>query len=135
MDARTDQITQRINTYLNDQIVNDYQQFITMKDIPLAERWAVFTIAPISWKNTSSWIVDFQIEKELDSEIDWFDDFYFERRETIDTVKFVERLQWELNYDGAPSERMKRQGWTKELIEKFMEEIMQKNLGSFDLDW
>lgn len=135
MDARTEQITQRINDYINDPIVNDYKQFITLKNVPLAERWSVFKMAPISWKDAQSWIMNFEIEQKLDCEIDWFDEFYFERRETVNMIDFVERLQWELEYDGGPSEKMKRGGWTKELIEEFMEEIMQKNLGSFDLDW
>lgn len=126
MDTRTEQITQRINTHLNDPIVDDYAEFITLKEIPLAERWAVFEIAPISWKNTSCYIVHFEIEKELDGEIDWFDDFYFERRETVDMIGLVERLKWDLEYDGCPSKRMKEHGWSEELIENFMEEIMQK---------
>lgn len=135
MDARTKELTARINAYLNDPLVDDYKQFITMKDVPLAERWEVFVYAPDSWKQTASWIVHFAIEQKLDNEIEWFVDFYFERRETIDMVSLIERLQRELDYEGHPSKMIERCGWTKELIEEFMEEIMQKNLCSFDLDW
>lgn len=113
-------------------LIGRYVEYIKDKTIPLEERWEVFVEAPNEWKNNETWAVDFESEKLLKTgNICWHSDFYIERHEIIYVVDFVlDRLPEYLetdNYYGKDE--------IKTIADAFKEEVIQKNLGSFVLDW
>lgn len=104
------------------ELKKQFETVIRDKSIPLEERWALFVWAPITFKNTSSWVEDFDSEKLLGSKIFWYDDLYYERYETVNTTDMIERFK-------------EKEEFTPEIIDAFKEEILQKNLGSWVNDW
>ncbi len=122
-------IVQEIRDYKNNSLKNRYISYIQDKSIPMAERWEAFCEAPVDWKQQKSYVEHFHVENKLKNrEISWYDDFYIEKNETVVMGNIIERLEEEL-------EDFSSNGWTKEIIEEFKEEILSKNLGSFDWDW
>jgi len=97
----------------------EFRAVITNKDIPLDERWDFFVRSPDILKEHQNWIAHFDIEKETD--FSYYDDFYFERYQTIHTSDLVERVE----------EREKFANYVVPL----KEEILHKNLGGFQYDW
>ena len=107
---------------------DSYLEFIKNKQFSLKKRWEVFCEAPKSFKEHDGWMHHFDIEKKV-GEMSWFDGpFYYDRRMDIKTESIIERL-----YDHLDDEEPTR--WTEELIQELQEEILEKNLGSFTLDW
>lgn len=122
-----------ISAFKNDSnpLKEKYLNYIQDKSIDLEERWEVFCKAPTDWKEKDSYIVHFQVEKALKAnggEISWYDDFYIEKNETIHLMNVIERLEEE-------TETFEELGWNSELIKQFKEEVLEKNLASFDYDW
>jgi hypothetical protein len=114
----------KINVFLNDRdvIKQSFESYITNSNETLENRWKVFKLAPLELKNHESYIVHFDAEKMVNGgEIIWFDDFYFERYETIKTVRVIEL--------------MNEKGYKKNIIDAFKQEILELNLGSFKYDW
>lgn len=114
-------------------------QYIADVRIPLKERWNVFKEMPYGWKNRENYIHHFDSEKLFPSgEISWYDDFYIEKYETVEMVFFVEeRLTDKLlemsdmdfdDLESLPPEGLK-------IVDSFREEILSKNLGSFEFNW
>lgn len=93
-----------------------FEAYITDKSIPLDLRWSLWLDAPSELKDQSDWIEDFESASRDDLNMDWR-----ERRELISTARLVQ----EMVQDEKP----------EELIEAFMEEILEKNLESFCFDW
>ena len=103
-----------------------YVAYIKDTSIPLADRWKVFFEAPTDFKNHKSYIEHFASEKLLpNAEISWYDDFYVEKNETVDMFDMVVNME----------EKEGEDGYSPEVIAAFKEEILKKNLGSFDYDW
>lgn len=122
-------ILQEILDYKNCSIKHRFIEYIQDKTIPMLTRWEVFLEAPNDWKNHESYIKRFQIERKLKGkEISWYDDFYIEKHETVHMENVIERLEEDL-------EDFEKKGWNKDLIAELKEEILQKNLGSFNYDW
>lgn len=106
----------------------EYLQYIANKEIPLEDRWNVFAEAPYEWKHHCSYIEHFDVEEKLQNgSICWYDDFFIDRYQTVNLADFVEDLRGD-NYDSE-------ERWPEELISEFMEEVLDKNLGSFVNDW
>ena len=127
-------ILEEIITYKNgsNPLKERYIAYIANQDISLEERWEVFCEAPIDWKNDNSYVVSFDVEKSLRKkgyELSWYDDFYIEKNETVIMQEIVERIKESLD------EELKELGWSEELLNDFKNEILAKNLGSFDYDW
>lgn len=122
-----------INAFKSDSspLKEKYLNYIQDKSIALEERWKAFCEAPADWKNTDGYIVHFAVEKALKEnggEISWYDDFYIEKNETVHLINVIERLEDEI-------ESFEELGWNSDLIKQFKEEILEKNLASFDYDW
>lgn len=120
---------QEIRDYKNCAIKQRFVEYIADKTISVENRWEIFLEAPSDWKNHKLYVEKFQIEKKLKiKEIFWHDDFYIEKNETVYMGNIIERLEENL-------EDFESNGWSKELIEELKEEILQKNLDSFNYDW
>lgn len=110
---------------------NRYVLYIANKDISLEDRWEVFVEAPDEWKNTLNFQYHFKVERKLkDSEISWYDDFNYEKRETVDTSDLVEAVLEKINPDDWVDG-----DWDLALLDELKEEILEANLKSFDYDW
>ena len=103
-----------------------YLDLITDKNIPLDERWNVFTKAPSFWQEHDLSVPSFSIEAER--EINWYDDFNIEKRETVDLIDIIKQLEEDIKRGFAT-------GWTLELANQLKEDILKQNLGSFEYDW
>jgi len=99
----------------------ELQTYLTDKTNPLDDRWLVFCKAPISLKNTGSWIVTFDWEKEY-GEIDWFEDYYCYKYQSIIMEDLI------VSMEEAEEPNLKA---TKDM----KEESLSKNLHSFVMDW
>ena len=107
--------------------------FIKNTDIDLNLRWAVFKEMPEDFLKRESYQVTFKIEKKLpQKEIFWYDDFYIERYQTVKMIDLIDDLEKRLI---EPDLYNAAQIWPKELIDAFKEEILQKELESFLMDW
>jgi hypothetical protein len=131
-------------------IMKDTQELfaktIADKSIPLADRWKLFVDAPSDMRGNQPWIVHFEIEETL-GEINWYDDFYLDRRAEQDMIEFVNEAEeaikereedeeaddfaayWERAFEAHGLEVVKK------AIEDLKEEILESNLGSFVMDW
>ncbi len=122
-------IIQEIRDYKNNSLKQRFVEYIKDVSIPLESRWEAFLEAPMDWKYQQSYVIHFQVERKLKGrEISWYDDFYIEKKETVVMENIIERLEEDLD-------SFSENGWTLELIQEFKEEILQKNIGSFDWDW
>lgn len=130
MSLKDEIIAYKNNTDLRDR----YVAYISDTSVPLENRWELFCEAPHDFKNHNYWIVNFSAQATIpECNINW-DDFYFERHETIEMDNFVDEElldcleclieDGELTEDGMAS-----------IVTAFKEEILQKNLGSFVFDW
>lgn len=117
----------------------EFEAVIRDKDIDLYNRWALWCKAPSVLKNSDIFIVHFEFEKTLKN-FNWFEDFYIERRQTVYLKDIVDNIKQDLvsaagsiNYSSDYGSVEK--GWTQELLEGFMEDILSKNLDTFIYDW
>lgn len=103
-----------------------YLKYIQDQKLPLNDRWDVFVSAPIDLKEEEPWIQKFDIEDKT-GEFPWFD-WGRNRNETVNVSDFINNIGISDLYG------LDRQ-FTVELLNEFKEEVLQKNIGSFDLDW
>lgn len=101
------------------------RQFVTDPTLPLADRWEVWCNSPRVWRQSESFVPSFQVEADLPAgAIFWYDDFYYERHETVDMQSVVDLIQI-----------VETPGWTEELVNRLKEEIIQRDLLEFVFDW
>lgn len=128
MEQETTDLIKAIEEYKKPGVLQKrYKAFITDKKIPLADRWEVFRVAPSDWQESNTYIQHFAIEKKV-GEIEWYDKFYYERHETVHMYDFVDRIIENIEDEDEDT-------WTVELVDEFKEEILSRNLASFDFDW
>lgn len=93
-------------------------KYINNKAIPLEDRWKLF----VDNKNlfpTKSWLMHF---KEFDkNDINYYDDFGYERREIVDVTEMVEMCD-----EGD---------WTEVNLDDLKEEILESGYSKFKFDW
>ena len=109
-----------------------YLKYIQDRKLPLNDRWDVFVAAPIDIKEEEPWIQEFDIEKKV-GKFPWFD-WGRERNETVDVSDFINNIDFEDNIGISDLYGLDRQ-FTIESLNEFKEEVLQKNIGSFNLDW
>lgn len=124
--------------------------YIKDRSIPLETRWEAFMNAPEEFSQSGGWIVRFDSFKPLchgrKNPIE--DKLYrhMNRNETVRTLDIYERFtegseDWddeeveEMMKDGAESYYYDVPGFTKEILEAWQEEVLSKNLKSFEYDW
>lgn len=134
------------------------EQFETViKDtsIPLAQRWELFAMTPseMNLKNSQSSIQHFQVLDEFNKkyykgkyarDFNWFDEYGSDRHQEIYLVEFIDDFVMDYFYDLDSSEEERvydgdcmMSEFVKDVkrIDALKEEILQRNLGSFILDW
>lgn len=112
---------------MSNELKETYRNFISDKTVPLEDRWILFKIAPHDWKEHSRWVEYFSFEKLLpEKEINWYDDFGYERCQSVDMYILIEDYFSDFVEDLPNKE---------EIITTAKEEILSKNIGSFIFDW
>lgn len=119
-------------------VKKEFAEIIKDQSIPLDERWFLFKNTPREFKEHCGWIVHFNALQEIKNfEYECFE--YYERHESIDTVDclvdlFADSVYYYIKYPEACKERDKEK-YTLDRLNRLKEEILSKNLGSFDYDW
>ena len=115
---------------------SEFREHITDKSIPLVERWEFFADAGDEFKEHSDWIIranSVGLKYVMDN---WFDaPEVYGRGKRIDVVECFEECVYEgelhvdnFGYDGDDEEAEK-------CLTEALEEILERNLGSFCIDW
>ena len=120
-------------------VKKEFAEVIKDQSIPLEERWFLFKTTPQEFKEHECWIVYFDALQEIkDFEYECYE--YCERRESIETIEclvdlFADNVYYYINYPEECKERDKEK-YTLDRLNRLKEEILSKNLGSFDdYDW
>lgn len=118
-------------------LADEFASYIADKKIPLTERWALFQKAPSSLKDHDSCVVEFKCEEKFSSfgyagrEAGKVFTRHMDRHETIDTMDLVDLIM-----DKELEALAANLPFTcREFAQALMEEILERNLGSFDFDW
>lgn len=118
-----------------------FKEVITDQTYPLNERWSFWCKAPMFLKEEEWFIQHFDIEEENEiCWIEWFDaPYYKEKHQTINLASFIHDIEWDIKYANEHpeyKEGQKESPWSdRVLLDRFKEEILSKNIGSFVLDW
>lgn len=109
-----------------------FEDVISSVDIPLEDRWNLFSSAPDCLKNHSDYIERFeQFGFDFDPTCD-----DYERYRKVDMVEVVERVAGDaLEWDEVLKDYKEPTLEQVESINKFKEHILSSNLGSFIMDW
>lgn len=113
-----------------------FEDYIKNKEIPLNERWDIFIIAPSEMKNHDNYLTSFD---SLPNDFVMYDGpIHVERGQTIKTNDMIEEIEEELinikNDDFFRSDYYKNM-FIAVNLDSIKEEILSKNMGSFDYDW
>lgn len=103
-----------------------FAAYVADKTVPLEDRWSLFETAPDALKEHSSWYADFKINNE---EISWYDDYYLDRHQTMDTLDLVSQTE-EMTLSDYTTPK-----YSENVINDLKEQVLAKNLGSFVYDW
>lgn len=110
------------------QLKPEFEEYIKNSAVSLDERWGVFKGAPKFLRNEEPWIQHLKVGTK---EISWYDDFYYERHQDVDMVEVIESLEEQLD----PTSYNHTDEFTQDDINNLKEDILSKNMGSFNLDW
>lgn len=119
-------------------VKKEFAEIIKDQSIPLDERWFLFENTPRDFKEHCGCIVHFNALQEIKHlEYECFE--YYERRESIDTAEclvdlFADNVYSYINYP-EECEAGDKEKYTLDRLNRLKEEILSKNLGSFDYDW
>lgn len=115
-----DELKMEIKKFKNaEKDIKEYlSKYIKKKNIPVNERWAMF-VENSELFPTNTWVMYF---KELeDNNIEYYDDFGFERHTTVDLCDMVVD--------------MLDDGWSDINFDALREDIMSRGYSKFVFDW
>ena len=125
IEARYETVKMFIKTY-NDTMKSMKESFVKViqdKSLPLKDRWKLFNDAPKEFREENDWVEDF----DSIGDVNWYDDFYYERYQVVYTVDIVDRIVDKQQYPQFKD--------NPEKLNELKEEILSKNLWSFKFDW
>jgi hypothetical protein len=115
---------------------DNFKTVIKDKSIPLKERWELFVKAPTELREKDNWIQSFKaLDEALGSQVSWYDDFNRERHETVYLLDIVSDLEYLIKDCELCSKRFEVFVNKPELLDQYKEEILEKNIESFEYDW
>ena len=105
---------------------SEYLAYIFDKDYSIESRWDVYLAAPHEMKKHKSYIEHF---KSLPDDFIGYDmPYYVEKYQTVNIIRLIERvLEYNDNFDENQGKLIN--------IDMLKDEILQKNIGSFEFDW
>jgi hypothetical protein len=126
---------QRLHDKL-ESIKPNFAVYIQNKDIPLEERWAIFALAPSELKTHEDYGPTF---RSIHSDFIMYDGpVHMDRGQTMTTLDLIEDIESSLK--DIEEDMYCGRKWAQDMLEAvdinaLKEEIMAKNLHSFDYDW
>lgn len=101
------------------------ESYIKDKNVPLEDRWEVYSTLPAHYFDESRWVMDYDF---AGTDIVWHDDLYMEKYETVDNLVIIERIENKLEYE-------KLNGGTEEDILQLKEDMLQSGIRRWTYDW
>lgn len=126
---------QRLQAKL-ESIKPNFAVYIQNKDIPLEERWAVFALAPAELKTHEDYGPTF---RSIHSDFIMYDGpVHMDRGQTMTTLDLIENIESSLK--DIEEDMYCGRKWAQDMLEAvdlnaLKEEIMAKNIKSFNYDW
>lgn len=126
---------QRLHAKL-ESIKPNFAVYIQNKDISLEERWAVFALAPSELKTHELYGPTF---RSIHSDFIMYDGpVHMDRGQTMTTLDLIDSIETSLK--DIEEDMYCGRKWAQDMLEvvdinALKEEIMAKNLHSFDYDW
>jgi len=120
-----------------------FKATIKDKSIPLEDRWGLFLKAPDYLIDHDFWTAGLKTLDESDNgHFSYYDNWYVERHETVHVIDKVSDLESDLKYfKENPGTAVHIKKWkmffyeNPSKLDELKEEILEKNLGSFEYDW
>ena len=101
------------------------QSFIMDETNSFEDRLEVFVNTPSSMYSTDAWILHLPEFEQKYGDINWFEDFYFNRYELVNLAELVANKG---NYGDT-------EDWSDEKFRDFQEAILNNGAHTFTLDW
>lgn len=126
---------QRLQAKL-ESIKPNFAVYIQNKDIPLEERWAVFALAPAELKTHEDYGPTF---RSIHSDFIMYDGpVHMDRGQTMTTLDLIKDIESSLK--DIEEDMYCGRKWAQDMLEAvdlnaLKEEIMAKNIKSFNYDW
>lgn len=114
---------------LGAQVQLAFESFISDKDIPLSDRWAIWVNAPDSLKCSEGWLYHW-FSTEIDDGV-CYDGriWHAERYSVVHIANVIERIE-EMSKDELDFLCI-----DQEMIDNEKELILKRNIGSYQYDW
>jgi len=114
---------------------DSFTEAIKDKSIPLADRWDLFSAAPEGFRGHHTWIWHPEALRSLGRR-EWDALTYPERYQDIDVTDLVnDRIDLRNPENDDLDNDEVGEGVTREIMIALMEEMLEKNIGSFTFDW
>lgn len=116
---------------------SQYLSIINNKSIDLDIRWETFVEAAHEFKNHEGFVQHFVVLDQKFKNFSWYDDMDLDRYQTMSGENIISRIEDSLDdhKDGYENSLSKQFTDNPEWLSELKEEILQKNLGSFENDW
>ncbi len=121
-------------TKSRDQVKTDILNVLKDTFYPLPERWELFKKCPADLLKTETYGPPSGLDTLAGHEIVWYDDFYIERHETVDSVDIVERMEENLTSTYS-SQFFERHTVTQADIDAYKEAVLQSGVKEWEYDW
>lgn len=123
---------------VQEDLKSQYLGIIHNKNIALEVRWKTFVEAPHAFKTHSGWVEGFVVLDQKIKNFTWYDDMNLDRYATMKCDTLIERIEEQIedhNRNGYETTLSKHFVAHPEWLAELKEEILQKNIGSFENDW
>lgn len=115
---------------------SDFEDFISNKSVPLLERWELFSNTDDSLKNNYQWLIQGKrsgLKYVMDH---WFNDFgQHGKGKVINISELLEELAYRGEFHPDCFDNNLPEDEALSLLKETLEEVLERNLGSFVYDW
>ena len=102
------------------------------KNNSLQDRIDAYYALFITKKNGDGWVQHYEFDGE---EISWFDDFYYEKYQTVDNADIIERYLENLDDFNPPNKDWDKVEYWPENIKNLAEQMMDSKVRWWSIDW
>ena len=102
------------------------------KNNSLQDRIDAYYALFITKKNGDGWVQHYEFDGE---EIYWFDDFYYEKYQTVDNADIIERYLEDLEDFNPPDADLSKVEYWPENIKNLAEQMMDSKVRWWSVDW
>ena len=111
------------------------------KNNSLQDRIDAYYALFITKKNGDGWVQHYEFDVFLASDyteeelISWFDDFYYEKYQTVDNADIIERYLEDLEDFNPPEDDLSKVEYWPENIKNLAEQMMDSKVRWWSVDW